>query len=103
MPRYTILFLLKITFFSAGTLYIAKRLHELGDWALPAVLIGAVLFIFSCIPELIDAAGRVLMRGDKRMNDPENANHVDKTNMDEKKGSDARNGNAVGSHPRGQK
>lgn len=95
LPKYTIFFLLKITLFTAWLLYIARRLLELEGWALPGVLIVAVLFIFSCLPEFVDAAGRMLMRDGKRMNGPGKPMDIGRYNAEEKKGLNKENGNVV--------
>lgn len=96
MPKYTIFLLLKITLFTAWLLYIARRLLELEGWALPGVLIGAVLFVLSCLPEFIDAVGRMLMRDGKRMSGPGKSMDVGRYNAEEKKDLNNENGNAVG-------
>ena len=85
MPKFTIFFLLKATFFAAVLLYFAKRLHELGGWALPGVLIGSVLFALSCLPEFLESVGRWVMQGDKRMDEAGKANRA---NVDDERGSE---------------
>jgi len=62
--RFTISFLLKVTLFAAVLLYFAGRIHDLGWWAVPGILIGLVFFIVSCIPELLEAALLMVKRGD---------------------------------------